>query len=264
MKEGAKTTIARFEAKLYRSLHRRFFLYNPPAHLILHWSYPMHCLSRFTLLSFSLVALFGATIAPIAATAADTPSSAAMQRDAVQTTPAGKFIQSLGDRAIKIISNKQMPADQRNTQFSQILNDSFDLRTIGRFVIGRTWNGATPDQQTEYMDLFKKLVIKNYGDRMTLYTGEGFQVIGTRPESDMDTTVLSQITHPDGSQPTTIDWRVREKDGKMGVIDVIVEGVSLSVTQRQEYAAVIQNNDGKIDGLLKIMRDQLAEPTTKG
>ena len=173
--------------------------------------------------------------------------------------PAGKFVQDLGDHAIKIISNKQISAEERTTKFSDILSSFFDLKTIGRFVIGRSWNTATPAQQTEYMDLFKSLVIQNYGSRMSLYTGEGFVVIGVRPESDMDTTVLSQITHPDGSQPTTIDWRVRQKDGKMGVIDVVVEGVSLSVTQRQEYAAVIQSNDGQIDGLLKAMRAQLNE-----
>ena len=112
------------------------------------------------------------------------------------------------------------------------------------------------------MRLFESLVVKTYGDRMTLYTGEGFQVTGVRPESERDTIVNSQITHPDGSQPTTIDWRVRQKDGKRGVIDVIVEGVSLSVTQRQEYASVIQNNGGQIDGLLQTMRDQLKSSTT--
>jgi phospholipid transport system substrate-binding protein len=155
-----------------------------------------------------------------------------------------------------------MTTEQRSAEFSQILSDSFDLKTIGRFVIGRTWNTATPAQQTEYMDLFKSLVIRNYGERMSLYTGEGFLVVGTRTESEMDTTVLSQITHPDGSAATTIDWRVRQKDGKMGVIDVIVEGVSLSVTQRQEYSAVIQHNGGQIDGLLQTMRDQLKAPAT--
>ena len=67
----------------------------------------------------------------------------------------------------------------------------------------------------------------------------------------------SQITHPDGSKPTSIDWRVRQKDGKLGVIDVVVEGISLSVTQRQEYSSVIQAHGGQIDGLLQIIRDQL-------
>jgi phospholipid transport system substrate-binding protein len=185
----------------------------------------------------------------------------AQQHDQAIQQPAGKFVQDLGDRAIKIIADKQMPADQRNAEFSKILGDSFDLHTIGRFVIGRSWNSATPAQQSEYMDLFKALVIKNYGSRMTLYTGEGFQVTSVRPESDMDTTVSSQITHPDGSDPTTIDWRVRNKDGKLGIIDVVVEGVSLSVTQRQEYSSIIQNNDGQIEPLLQMMRDELKAST---
>ena len=213
---------------------------------------------RPILLVTSLAVFAVPMVAPVQSLAADASS---VHEQATQS-PVGKFVQDLGDRAIKIISNKQLSSEQRNAEFSKVLNDSFDLKTIGRFVIGHAWNTATPSQQAEYMDLFKALVIKNYGDRMTLATGENFQVTGIRPESDMDTTVLSQITHPDGSQPTTIDWRVRQKDGKIGVIDVIVEGVSLSVTQRQEYAAVIQNNGGQIDGLLQVMRNQLRGAAT--
>ena len=154
-------------------------------------------------------------------------------------TPVGKFVQSIGDRAISILKNKNLADTQRMQDFRQILRDSFDLRTIGRFVIGRSWNLATPGQQKEYMRLFEDLVIKNYGDQLALYAGEGFQVSGARPESEHDFLVKSQIVHPDGSQPTEVDWRVRERDGKFGVIDVVVEGVSLSVTHRQEYASII-------------------------
>jgi phospholipid transport system substrate-binding protein len=207
----------------------------------------------------ALVAFFSLTPALSYADDQTAASTSQMHEQAMQQ-PAGKFVQDLGDRAIKVIADKQMPVDKRNAAFSGILSDSFDLKTIGRFVIGRTWNSATPAQQSEYMELFKALVIKNYGERMSLYTGEGFVVVGLRPESEMDTTVLSEITHPDGSEPTKIDWRVRQKDGKMGVIDVIVEGVSLSVTQRQEYASVIQNSGDGIEGLLKVMRSQLAAP----
>jgi phospholipid transport system substrate-binding protein len=114
------------------------------------------------------------------------------------------------------------------------------------------------------MKLFEALVIKTYGNRLTLYTGEGFSVTTTRQESEKDTIVNSQITHPDGSTPTTIDWRVRNRNGKLGVIDVVVEGVSLSVTQRQEYAAVIQSNGGQIDGLLDTMRRQLKNSDANG
>ncbi|MGB9152118.1 MAG: ABC transporter substrate-binding protein [Alphaproteobacteria bacterium] len=216
-------------------------------------------LSRPCLRAFSL-AVFSVFLAvPVSGFAADAPATS-VHEQAVQT-PVGKFVQDVGDRAIKIIADKKLSTEQRNSAFSKVLTDSFDLKTIGRFVIGRTWNAATPDQQSEYMSLFKALVIKNYGDRMTLAAGENFQVVGTRPESDVDTTVLSQITHSDGSKATTIDWRVRQQDGKMGVIDVIVEGISLSVTQRQEYASVVQNSGGQIDGLLDTMRNQLKGTT---
>jgi phospholipid transport system substrate-binding protein len=188
---------------------------------------------------------------------ADAEAPAVTTHAAAVKTPAGKFVQDLGDTAIAVIADKSITAPQRNDKFRDILRNSFDLMTIGRFVIGRSWNAATPDQQQEYMRLFQELVIKTYGTRMTLYTGEGFTVTGVRPESEKDTIVNSQITHPDGSEPTSIDWRVRLRDGKLGVIDVVVEGVSLSVTQRQEYAAVIQNSGGQISALLDKMRQEL-------
>lgn len=212
---------------------------------------------RLAFLAVSLASLGGTlTVLPAAAQTDDSALSGQTHDQAIKT-PAGKFVQSLGDRAIGVIANKNLTPTVRADKFRQILQDSFDLMTIGRFVIGRTWNSATPDQQQEYTKLFEALVIKSYGDRLTLYTGEGFTVIASRPESDKDFIVNSQITHPDGSAPTTIDWRVRNRNGKLGVIDVVVEGVSLSVTQRQEYSAVIQRNGGQIDGLLTLMRQQL-------
>ncbi|MDE1901105.1 MAG: ABC transporter substrate-binding protein [Alphaproteobacteria bacterium] len=218
----------------------------------------MFRLPRKACLAFGLSAILALTFGMPAPSFADQVANATQQQAALGA--AAQFVQNLGNRAIAVISNKQLTQAQRDDQFSQILSDSFDLKTIGRFVIGRSWNAATPEQQDQYMKLFKALVIKTYGSRMTLYTGEGFKVIGSRPESEMDTTVNSEITHPDGSAPTMIDWRVRNRDGKMGVIDVMVEGVSLSVTQRQEYAAIIQNNGGKIDALLKEMQDELNAP----
>lgn len=213
-------------------------------------------------LSFLLVGFLAATVSPVSAAQNGDASDTAQTHDQAIKTPAGKFVQNLGDRAIAVIANKNLGKTQRDDKFRQILQDSFDLHTIGRFVIGRSWNAATPAQQQEYMKLFEALVIKTYGDRLTLYTGEGFTVTGARSESDKDTIVNSQITHPDGSAPTVIDWRVRNRGGKLGVIDVVVEGVSLSVTQRQEYAAVIQSNGGQIDGLLTVMRQQVQGGST--
>ncbi len=209
------------------------------------------------------VILLGFFAAGILALPVHADPAMAQGHDQAVKLAAGKFVQDLGDRAIAVIADQNLTRDQRSDKFREILQDSFDLLTIGRFVIGRSWNSATPDEQKEYMRLFQELVIKSYGDRMAIYTGEGFRVTGIRPESEKDTIVTSEITHPDGSEPTAIDWRVRDRNGKLGVIDVVVEGVSLSVTQRQEYASVIQRNGGRIEPLLTLMRQQLAgtEPT---
>jgi len=102
-------------------------------------------------------------------------------------------------------------------------------------------------------------VVKTYGDRLNFYSGEGFRVIAARPESDSDVVVGSEITHADGSQPTHVDWRVRQRNGKLGVIDVVVEGISQSVTQRQEYTSIIQRNGGDIEPLLASMRQSLQQ-----
>ena len=197
-------------------------------------------------------------VLPTGATTA--ASTGATTHEAALQVPAGKFIQDLGTQAIATIADKSQTDAQRRDRFRQLLRDDFDLLTIGRFVIGRGWNSATDAQRQEYIHLFSELVVKTYGDRLNLYTGEGFVVVGVRPESEKDSVVASQITHPDGSTPTTIDWRVRQRDGRLGVIDVVVEGVSLSVTQRQEYTAIIQRGGGQIDGLLEQMRAELQSP----
>ncbi len=209
--------------------------------------------------SFFLFGIFALGL-PIAAQA---QTGASGNEAAAMISPQGKFIQDLGDKAIAILADKSLTDEQRNQQFRQMLRDSFDLVTIGRFALGRNWRAATPEQQKEYMGLFEELVVKTYSDRFALYTGEGFKVRNVRPEGEKDFIVNSDITRPDGSPPTTVDWRLRQKSGKLGIIDVVVEGVSMSVTQRQEYASVIERNGGNIDALLDMMRERIKAPTAK-
>jgi phospholipid transport system substrate-binding protein len=210
-----------------------------------------------------LIALTGMIGLPSLAQAQGPTTETKEAVDASASTPQAKFIQTLGDKAIALIADKSLAPEDRETKFRGILRDSFDLPTIARFVIGRSWLSATPEQQKEYMSLFEALVVKTYSDRFALYTGEGFKVRSTNPEGDRDMIVNSDITHPDGTPPTTVTWRVRTKDGKMGILDVVVEGVSMSVTQRQEYSSVIQRNGGDINALLSLMRDRVKTQDVK-
>ncbi|MDR3425358.1 MAG: ABC transporter substrate-binding protein [Alphaproteobacteria bacterium] len=218
----------------------------------------MSKLSREAYLVFALQ-LIPCALMPVAGWAQATAptANAASSPEQAQRTPAGKFIQDLGNNALGVIKDKSLTQTQRSEKYDNLLRSAFDLKTIGHFVVGRAWDAATPEQRQEYMQLFEKLVVKTYGDRMKFYSGESFRVTSVRSESEKDFMVSSEIVHLGGQQPTRVDWRVRQDNGKLAIIDVIVDGVSQSVTQRQEYASIIERDNGKLDKLLTDMRQRL-------
>jgi len=218
----------------------------------------MRMMSKIRIFLFFGIVLSGLTLPVVAQTNA-VNAKAMVSTDQTQQAPAGKFIQDLGNEAIGIIADKGLTPEQRHKKYYDLLHQAFDMSTIGHFVLGRTWNTLTPEQQQEYMKLFEALVVKIYGDRLNLYSGETFRVKSVRSENDKDSIIGSEITHSDSTPPTLVDWRVRQDNGKLAVVDVVVEGVSQSVTQRQEYAAILQRNNNDFNALLNVMRQKVQQ-----
>jgi phospholipid transport system substrate-binding protein len=176
-----------------------------------------------------------------------------------QAENAHKFIQGLGDKAISILSDKSVTQEAAGKTFHDMLVRDFDLDLLGKFAIGpNNWKSATPSQRQEYLKLFEKLVVQIYSDRFSLYNGETWKVVDSKAEDERDSYVTGTIIKPNGSPPVKVDWRVRNKGGRQQVIDVIVEGVSMTVTQRSEFAAVIQKSGGDIGAFLKTLADRVA------
>jgi phospholipid transport system substrate-binding protein len=176
---------------------------------------------------------------------------------------AGTFVQSLGDRAIAIITDKALTPADREARFHDIFVKSFDVPAIGRFVLGRHWRTATEAQRTEFLKLFESMIVKIYSNRFNDYKGEQFTVTSSRSTGD-SVMVGVAITRPSGGEPVRVDWRVLMVDGAYKVLDVVVEGVSMSLTQQQDFSAVIQRNGGQIEPLLGVMRERIektAPPT---
>lgn len=168
------------------------------------------------------------------------------------------FVETLAGEAISALTSQGVPRDQREKRARELLEDYFAVDTIGRWVLGRYWQQATPAERSDYLTLFESLIVTTYVDRFARYSGETLTVTRTvTDEAGGDVLVFSEITRPAGGQPVEVAWRVSDRDNAFKVVDVYVEGVSMGQTQRSEFASVIRNSGGKVSGLLGEMRRRI-------
>src|SRR5437868_8343273 len=192
---------------------------------------------RRSFLTAALVLLAGAFAPAIPAAAAADPAA---------------LISNLGSRALEVLGKDATPS-QRVARFRELLREDFDVPGIARFVLGRYWNAATEEQRSEYVKLFEDYIAMAYATRLAEYTGETFKVTGSRPDAD-GATVSSQIVRPGGAAPVKVDWRLTGRNSVYKISDVAVDGISMAVTQRSEFASVIQHNGGQVQGLITMLR----------
>jgi phospholipid transport system substrate-binding protein len=123
-------------------------------------------------------------------------------------------------------------------------------------VLGRYWNTASPQQREEYLKVFADFVAKSYSRRLAEEASiDGFNITNLRDLGDGDAMVQTAITRPSGA-PLNYEWRVRDANGTVKIVDVVVEGVSLIVTQRSDFTSVAGQNG--IDGLITSLRNKAA------
>lgn len=170
---------------------------------------------------------------------------------------AAGFVNEMVSQALKALDDKQMTDEQRAREFRQLLDADFDMPRIAKFVLGHYWIEASEQDRQRFQKLFEEYVVRAYAARFSQYSGEVIKVTGSRPESETSTLVQSQVIRPGGAPPAKVDWRVRKDDRGFKVIDVDVEGVSMVLTQREEFSSVIQRAGG-IPGLNKELEQKLA------
>ena len=199
---------------------------------------------RKILTSFALLALLTSLCG-----VAVTPSALAKPGNPTE------FIADLGDKAIRTLADTSVGDASRSMQFRTLFLEGFDVKTLGRYAIGRYWRKASKEQRGEYLRLFTDFIVSTYANRFGQYSGEKLDVTGERAVKGKDTIVQSQIVRPEGA-PVRVDWRVRLRKSGFKVIDIIVEGVSMAITQREEFASVIRRHGGNIDGLISELKSK--------
>ena len=198
----------------------------------------------------ALALLAGGAFAPLQDARAGSPPAAAAQAP----SPARDFIQGMGDQVIGYLKDGGMDPADKKAKLRAVLNARFDMDTISRFALGRYWKDLSPAQQAEYRQLFENMVVSMYAERFSTYSGQEFRVLEARP-LESDTLVMSSIIDPDGEKKTlAVNWRVRAKDGQPRIVDVTIEDVSMIVTQRSEFASLIQREGGKAAAVIDHLR----------
>jgi phospholipid transport system substrate-binding protein len=187
---------------------------------------------------------------PVAARAADP--------EAAQDPKA--FIDTLGARVMDIIKSPMSVRD-RQQKFRELFSREFDVPTIGRFVVGRYWNRASPEEQTQYLATFRDYVAAIYAQQFSHYQGEGFKVLSARPVAEGETLVKAEIDRQ-GNPPIAVEFRVRGTPGTYKIVDVTVEGVSLIITKRDEFSSVLAQEGLK--GVMNRMQAALKDVQSAG
>jgi len=165
-----------------------------------------------------------------------------------------QFVSKLGDTALMSLTGKNVNRATRESRVRTILHSNFDVQAIGKFAMGPYWKDMTDAQRKEYLDLFEDMIVQTYTTRFEEYSGQMLKV-GTSTPAGKDYIVQSQVVQKDGP-PVNLQWRLRDTTSGLRVIDVVVEGVSMSVTQRSDFSAVIQRGGGSVDALLASLRER--------
>jgi phospholipid transport system substrate-binding protein len=177
----------------------------------------------------------------------------AAETAAEDPTGAEEFVRQLAEHALSILNDTTLTQNERDEAFRGILKQGFALDYVSRLVLGRHGRTASRTQLAEYNRIFPEYILRIYSSRLTEYGDEEFVVDGTAPAGKRDIYVRVKIMRPDGP-PLAGDWRVRKLKGNFKVIDIKIEGISMVVTQRDEFLAKIASSG--LDSLIADLKRQ--------
>ena len=164
------------------------------------------------------------------------------------------FVNELVSDAINKLNDKNLSENQKTNFVEKLALEHIDINALGLYTLGELRKTSKKDDIANYVESFKKYFLKSLTSRLTDYSSSKFEVIGEDKKSSNYTIVNSKITPNDGGPEIKIDWRIYTKNPEKPLIrDLIVEGLSLARTQKEEFSSVLNSNDGDINALFKTL-----------
>jgi phospholipid transport system substrate-binding protein len=176
---------------------------------------------------------------------------------ASKPTDAAAFVSAFSQEGINDILAAPIPNTEKQQHFREMFKTYFDLPAIGRFVLTRYWKAATPEEQAKFTSLFEDVIVYTWSRRFSEYNGQSLMVTGQQPDGAEGTLVKSTIIGKNNSS-FGVDWRLRKRPEGFKVLDIVIEGVSMAITYRQDYSTIIAQS-GSFAGLLAQMEKQVVQ-----
>jgi len=164
------------------------------------------------------------------------------------------FVQSTVNRASKALDNK-FSKEEKIKKLMEIANQTVDVNGIGLYTLGSYRKTITDDQVKQYKVLFRQYFLKSFSSRLAEYSNPEIEVISKKKLNENYTMVSSILVSTEKRPEVRIDWRIYTKNPEKPLIrDLIIEGLSLARTQKEEFSSIIQSNDGDINALFTTLK----------
>lgn len=173
---------------------------------------------------------------------------------ALQPAEAERFVASIADEMLAIVS-KASAGNPRTEAFLALFRRVAALDDIGRFTMGQHWRTMSPAQQKAFLEAFERYASRAYTNRIGEYNGQTLEVRGAQDMGRRGVLVRSVLKQP-GAQDVAIEWLVSDRNGKPQVVDLVAEGVSLAIAQREEFAAMVERRGGDYDRFISDLAGQ--------
>jgi len=169
--------------------------------------------------------------------------------------PAINFVDDLAEDIITNVLTAEVTPEQKLEKFRDAFTKAVDLKSVGQFVLGVYWRKASDEDKQAFLDAFTEFTTKTWADRFDMYNGQDILFTGVRNAERNQYYVDSHI---EDKEPVEVIWRLRQKGDSYKIIDIIVEGVSMAMSYRNEYSAILQQNGGNVKALAEELQKKSA------
>ncbi len=166
------------------------------------------------------------------------------------------FVSHFAQVGIVEVLEAKISQKEKAERFRTLFKGLFDIPAIARFVVGRFWRTTPPAEQEKFLKVFEDVIVYTWNRRFSEYNGQTLKVESTAPDGTDGSVVNSRIVGKNADQSFGVAWRMRLRPGEgWRVVDVIVDGVSMAITYRQEYATIISQQGG-MPGLISALESR--------